>query len=835
MEICLGIQEYVEKQADKTPADPAVQYESKSLTYKELDNNANQVAHLLGQSGVGPNTFVGIYMERSVEVIVGILGVLKAGGAYVPIDLDFPEERLKFLIEDIGPVAVLTQSHLVSKLPQGKNIKYICLDEWKEDVSSQSQKRPPVKNQPEDIAYMIYTSGSTGKPKGCMNTHRGIANYLQWTKNKFPIGPGSKVLQKTTLSFDVSVAEIFWPLISGAALVMLKPDGHKESGVIVKAVREMGITDLRLVPSMLQLFLEEADVGECISLNRIIVSGEALPAPLVKQFYRRLPTAKLINLYGPTEAAVDCTFWECDPKEDLAIIPIGFPIPNNQIYVLDEKGGAVPQGEYGEIFIGGIQVSKGYWKRPDLTKERFVPNPFSKNPQEKMYKTGDRGKFLKSGAVEYQGRMDFQVKIRGFRIELGEIETVLLEHPSVKQAAAVAKKIRGDDNPAGIVAYIVPKGTDFSISSLRAFLKSKIPSYMLPAKFVKMNSLPVITSGKVDRKALMELQDINSEPKLVPSENPLEKMSATEEILATVWKQVLHTNNVGRDSNYFELGGDSLSLTELIRSLRQFGIALNFKNVYDHPSVAALAKLIDEQKTTSPDPLELPPLSAFSKTSTETSFPLGSAQNFRASMVFISALSGPLNVAALKRSVVKLLERQWSLRTVLTQQEGQPFQKIEQARLEDYFFELDFRKLSIEDRENEVEKRLLSYCVYKSKPTDKMVRFELIWAQDEVFYLCFVADHRVFDGVSYSILREELGEIYAAELENRKPKLRDLPIQMIDYALWERKTRDSKGAQKRLGRWREVLKKSQMLKLPHDFSNAEKRTSSPEWEEAVRT
>lgn len=442
-----------ESQVEGTPEAVAVEFEGNRLSYRELNERANQLAHYLRGMGVRPDTLVGVAMERSLEMVVALYGILKAGGAYVPIDPEYPRERVAFMLQDANVAVLLTQGRLAGLLPS-HNGRVVCVDgEW-ERIACQDVANPAGKAEPNHLAYMIYTSGSTGRPKGAMNTHRGISNRLLWMQDQYGLTQADKVLQKTPFSFDVSVWEFFWPLLVGARLMVAEPGGHRDAAYLVKLIREQGITVLHFVPSMLRAFLEESGAERCHSLRHVICSGEALPYDLQEQFFRSL-SAQLHNLYGPTEAAVDVTHWTCRRHDERKIVPIGRPVANTQIYILDQRLQPTPIGVPGELYIGGVQVGRGYHNRPELTAEKFIPDPFSGGPEARLYKTGDLCRWLADGAIEYLGRMDFQVKIRGFRIELGEIEEALRQHPGVREAIVVAR----EDTPGDkrLVGYVVPK------------------------------------------------------------------------------------------------------------------------------------------------------------------------------------------------------------------------------------------------------------------------------------------------------------------------------------------------------------------------------------------
>jgi amino acid adenylation domain-containing protein len=458
------IHQLFEAQVERTPTAEAVVFEDKSLTYAALNRRANQLALYLNALGVGPDQRVGICMERSLEMVVGLLAILKAGGAYVPVDPGYPIERLQYMVADASPGVLLTQQHLLGRLPD-TTAKVIPLDRhWREISPYAGYNIDPaslgLRNR--HLAYVIYTSGSTGRPKGAMNEHRGVVNRLQWMQDEYKLGPDDRVLQKTPFSFDVSVWEFFWTLMTGARLVVARPEGHKDPTYLRSLIRTNAVTRLHFVPSMLQAFLEHFSPGDCPSLRQIVCSGEELTATLQEKCFACLPEIKLSNLYGPTEAAVDVTFWECNAEDSSIRVPIGRPIANIRMYVLDEHANPVPSGAVGEIYIAGIGVGRGYLNRPELTAERFICDPFSTDREARMYRTGDLGRWRPDGSLEYLGRNDHQVKIRGFRIELGEIEAQLTRHPQIKEALVMAREAEKQ-----LVAYVVPRRSYFESHAWR--------------------------------------------------------------------------------------------------------------------------------------------------------------------------------------------------------------------------------------------------------------------------------------------------------------------------------------------------------------------------------
>ncbi len=454
----LCLHELIAQQVERTPEAVAVSFEGQELIYRELAARARGLALRLRALGVGPEVRVGICVERSLELVVGLLGILEAGGAYVPLDPSYPRERLAYLREDARVAVLLTQERLLAQMGEALSAAphVLCLDHLEEGLFSVPEASTLSPPEPSSLAYVIYTSGSTGKPKGAMNSHRGIVNRLLWMQQRYGLTAADRVLQKTPFSFDVSVWELFWPLLVGARLVVARPGGHQDPAYLVETIVGEGITTLHFVPSMLQVFLDAPGVERCASLRQVIASGEALPPELEQRFFARLGAtgARLYNLYGPTEAAVDVTHWDCTPGAGRWTVPIGHPVANTQIHLLGRYGEPVPIGVAGELLIAGVQVGRGYLGRPELTAERFVPDPFSAEPGARLYRTGDLARRRADGAVEYLGRLDHQVKIRGFRIELGEIEAALAAHPEVREAVVLARQ----DAAGGkrLVAYVVP-------------------------------------------------------------------------------------------------------------------------------------------------------------------------------------------------------------------------------------------------------------------------------------------------------------------------------------------------------------------------------------------
>ncbi|HEX8090517.1 MAG TPA: amino acid adenylation domain-containing protein, partial [Blastocatellia bacterium] len=495
-----------EAQAERSPHALALIYEDRELTYEELNSRADKLARYLARSGVGPDSLVGICMERSVEMVIAILGVLKAGGAYVPLDPTYPKDRLAFMAEDAGLRVLLTQSHLSLQLPD-LELMTLCLDTEMEAVAAGDDgslaqgERAQREVSPQDLAYVIYTSGSTGKPKGVMAPHSAVANMVLWMQAAYEMTPADRLLQKTAFGFDASVWEFFWPLITGATLVIARPYAEKDGDYMVKTLREQNVTILQLVPSLLKLLVEQEGFEECEKLRHVFCGGEALPTAVCDRFLERLPKARLTNVYGPTETTMHVTVWECRQGAAERIAPIGRPVGNTQAYILDKDLQPVPVGVPGELCIGGAQVARGYLNQPGLTSERFISDPFGNQQGGKLYRTGDLARFRDDGSIEFLGRIDHQVKIRGYRIELGEIESVSRQHEAVSEVIVMAR----EDTPGDkrLVAYVVAKAEhNLRVSELRNHLLEKVPEYMVPSAFVLLDGLPLLSNGKVNLAAL---------------------------------------------------------------------------------------------------------------------------------------------------------------------------------------------------------------------------------------------------------------------------------------------------------------------------------------------
>ena len=573
----------VARQAARTPSAVAVELGAESWTYGRLVGSARLLARHLRTLGVGPDVVVGLCAERSPALVVGMLAVLEAGGAWLPLDAAHPPERLAFLLADAGARVLLLQEPLLERWP-ATDLPVVLLDgRW--DAGEEIGEALGVAVSPDQLAYVIYTSGSTGRPKGVMVPHRGVSNYLRWAQAVYGLAERDVFLQTASPGFDVAVWECFAPLSVGARLVLAEPGRQGDSSYLVRAIREHHVTLVDFVPSMLAAFLAEADVATCVSLRQIRVGGEALPPELRERLLARLPV-RLDNMCGPTEVTIDTTRWACAPGPSSRRVPLGRPIANSRLYVVDRGMRPVPIGVAGELLVGGEGVTRGYLRRPDLTAERFVPDPFVGPPGVRLYRSGDLVRFLPDGALDFLGRLDHQVKIRGIRIELGEVEAALVALPGVREAVVAAREDRAGD--LGLVAYVVADvPADALGHSLRDQLRERLPDSLVPAAFVTLDALPRTRSGKVDRKALPVPERPNAEAIYVAPK------TSVEELLAGIWAELLGIERVGANGDFFELGGHSLLAVRVMARIEHvFGVQVPISALFEAPTVERLAAMI---------------------------------------------------------------------------------------------------------------------------------------------------------------------------------------------------------------------------------------------------
>jgi len=729
-----GIHHLIEDQVRITPDAPALVFGATTLTYAQLDTRANQLAHALREQGVGPDTLVGICVERSIEMVVGLLAILKAGGAYVPLDPEYPRERLAYMIDDSGIRLLLSQRDLLPLLPT-EGIQVIALDQPASWLDVYSRQSPSVDLQALNLAYVIYTSGSTGKPKGAGNSHRALVNRLCWMQQAYGLDASDAVLQKTPFSFDVSVWEFFWPLMTGARLVVAAPGEHREPARLIETIGQHCITTLHFVPSMLQAFIHEPGVHACNSLRRIVCSGEALPLDAQLQVFAKLPQASLFNLYGPTEAAIDVTHWTC-VDEGADSVPIGRPIANLATYVLDAQLNPVPAGVSGELYLGGAGLARSYHRRPALTAERFVPSPFGDGVR--LYRTGDRVRQRADGVIEYLGRLDHQVKLRGLRIELGEIETRLMQHPSVREAVVL---VQGGKQ---LVAYLVL--ADETPVDLKAWLLESLPEYMVPTHLVPLAKLPVTANGKLDRKAL-PLPDAAPQQAYVAPESEVQKA------LAAIWSDVLGVEHVGLEDNFFELGGDSIISIQVVSRARQAGIRLSPRDLFQYQSVRSLARVATFEQATLVD--QGPVTGDVLLTPVQHSFfeqAIPARQHWNQSLLLTPREA--LEPVRLEAALTRLINHHDVLRLRFVQQAD----GWRQAHAE------PVANASLWQAQVAGEAELAALCDEAQRSLDleqgPLLRAVLAIMADGTQRLLLVVHHLAVDGVSWRILLEDLQQAY---------------------------------------------------------------------------
>ncbi|ERW79665.1 non-ribosomal peptide synthase/polyketide synthase [Pseudomonas aeruginosa] len=757
-----GVHRLFEEQVERTPTAPALAFGEERLDYAELNRRANRLAHALIERGIGADRLVGVAMERSIEMVVALMAILKAGGAYVPVDPEYPEERQAYMLEDSGVQLLLSQSHL--KLPLAQGVQRIDLDRgapWFEDYS---EANPDIHLDGENLAYVIYTSGSTGKPKGAGNRHSALSNRLCWMQQAYGLGVGDTVLQKTPFSFDVSVWEFFWPLMSGARLVVAAPGDHRDPAKLVKLINREGVDTLHFVPSMLQAFLQDEDVASCTSLKRIVCSGEALPADAQQQVFAKLPQAGLYNLYGPTEAAIDVTHWTC-VEEGKDAVPIGRPIANLACYILDGNLEPVPVGVLGELYLAGRGLARGYHQRPGLTAERFVASPFVAG--ERMYRTGDLARYRADGVIEYAGRIDHQVKLRGLRIELGEIEARLLEHPWVREAAVLAVDGRQ------LVGYVVleSEGGDWR-EALAAHLATSLPEYMVPAQWLALERMPLSPNGKLDRKALPAPEVSVAQAGYSAPRN------AVERTLAEIWQDLLGVERVGLDDNFFSLGGDSIVSIQVVSRARQAGLQLSPRDLFQHQNIRSLALAAKAGAATAeqgPASGEVA-LAPVQRWFFERAIP--NRQHWNQSLLLQARQ--PLDGDRLGRALERLQAQHDALRLRFREERGAWHQAYAEQAGEPLW-----------RRQAGSEEALLALCEEAQRSLDleqgPLLRALLVDMADGSQRLLLVIHHLAVDGVSWRILLEDLQRLYA-DLDA------DLGPRSSSYQAWSRHLHEQAGA-----------------------------------------
>ncbi|MFP4099127.1 amino acid adenylation domain-containing protein [Coleofasciculus sp.] len=803
----LCIHQLFETQVERTPDAIAIVFEDQQLTYRELNTKANQLAHHLQKLGVSPEVLVGLCVERSLEMVVGLLGILKAGGAYVPLDPTYPSERLAFMLSDSQAPLLLTQKQLLQRLPEHQG-HIICLDTKGEAWEMISQENPVSNVTPENLAYVIYTSGSTGKPKGVQIPHTAVVNFLKSMECKPGLTESDTLLAVTSISFDIAALELYLTLMVGAQLVLVSrevaTDGKKLSARLTAA----GATVMQATPATWRMLLAAEWQGS--SQLKILSGGEALPSDLAKQLLKK--GASVWNLYGPTETTIWSTVHKVEATERSgALASIGRPIANTQIYLLDSQGQPVPIGIPGELHISGAGLARGYLNRPNLTADKFIPNSFAylDDQPTRVYKTGDLARYLPDGTIEYLGRIDHQVKIRGCRIELGEIEAVLSQHQAVQQAVVIAR----EDEPGNqrLVAYLLAQASlDGIIHELRNLLEEKLPNYMMPSVFMQLEVLPLTPNGKIDRSAL-PAPDIASSYLKSSFVAPRDSL---EQELARIWTQVLGLKPVGIYDNFFELGGHSLLATQVISHLRKtFKVELPLRCLFESPTIAGLAKGIQElmkaelkQKTCTIERVSRQAKQSLSFAQQrlwllEQLQPNSGIYNTPAAV----RLVGELNVTVLEQSFNEIVRRHEGLRTTFSQTDGQPVQVITPA-LNLSLPIIDICDCSETAREAEVQRLARQEA---QRPFNlvqgPLLRYTLLRLDEKEHVLLFTIHHIVSDGWSIGVLVRELAALYEAFCDTQPSPLPELPIQYADFAVWQRQWLQGEVLEAQLAYWKQQL------------------------------
>ncbi|MCY1065249.1 non-ribosomal peptide synthase/polyketide synthase [Nannocystis sp. RBIL2] len=803
------IHEQFEDQAARTPDAVALVFGVQQLTYRELDERSNQLAHHLRGLGVGPEVRVGLCVERSLEMLVGLLAILKAGGAYVPLDPSYPQERLAFMLEDARPAVLLTQARLRDSLPPHDVVVHLDAPTWQQQPSTS----PAVDVGPDHAIYVIYTSGSTGRPKGVLNTHRGLDNRLRWMQRAYGLNPSDAILQKTPLSFDVSGWELWWPLLEGARMVIAAPEGHKDPRYLAALIATTGVTVIHFVPSMLGVFLAATEPRERASLRHVFASGEALPAHLREAWYAG-NRGELHNLYGPTEAAIDVTSHTCR-SEETGPVPIGRPIDNTRTYVLDAAFRPVPVGVAGELYLAGVQLARGYLGRPGLTAERFVPDPFSE-PGARMYRTGDLARFRDDGALEFLGRIDHQVKIRGFRIELGEIEAALAAHPSVRDCVVVAREDATGDKR--LVAYVA--GDDATLSELRASLAARLPEYMVPAAFVFLDALPLNPNGKVDRKALPSPETTRG-----AAETFIAPRTDLERGLVAIWEELLEARPIGIDDDFFALGGHSLLAVRVVSAVKaRLGLGLTLATLLQRPTIAALAALLAGTETRpapvaalapSPRGAAEPAYDGLSGTERRIWFVdklAPEARSYQVPHVFV--VRGALSEPALRQSVEQLAQRQEILRTTYPEVDGVLIRRVAESASIPLRVE-DVSALSEAAREVALHAHLeAEIAVPFDLATGPLTRVRVVSLEAEHHVVLVLQHHIITDEWSSGVLLAELSRLYEACCRGEAAALPALSYQFADHARAEQEALTTGGFAPSRAYWKDRLAGVPRLELP---------------------
>ncbi|MEH2093528.1 non-ribosomal peptide synthetase, partial [Nostoc sp.] len=790
-----SIPQLFEEQVELTPDAVAVMFENEHLTYRELNSRANQLAHYLQSLGVGADVLVGICVERSLEMVVGLLGILKAGGAYVPLNPEYPQERLTFMLEDTQLSVILTQEKLVNKLGYHllrglgeRKASVICLDSNWDIINQHTQQNPTTSVIADNLAYVMYTSGSTGQPKGVSIIHRSVVRLVKET-SYINISAQDVIAQASNHAFDAATFEIWGALLNGARLVGVNKDLALSPQDFAAFMRSQRISVLFLTTALFNQIAQEVP-SAFNSLRHLLFGGEAVDPKWVKEVLKNGAPQRLLHVYGPTENTTFTSWYLVqDVPEGATTIPIGQPISNTQIYLLDSQLQSVGVGVPGELYIGGDGLAREYLNRTELTQEKFIPNPFSSDPHSRLYKTGDKARYLSNGNIEYSGRIDNQVKIRGLRIELGEIEVVLSQYSDVQVSYVIVR----EDTPGDkrLVAYIVThQHSQPTMGEIRQFLKTKLPDYMIPSAIVILESFPLTPNGKVDRLALPkpDLDTILLEKYIAPH-------TPIEEMLTLLWAQVLKVEQVGIYDNFFELGGHSLLATQLVSRIRtSLKVELPLRELFARATVAELAQSVEQLQQQDIELSAPPILRRAENAELRLSFaqqrlwfldqlePNSAIYNIPTAL----RLVGNLNQAALEQSLIEIIHRHEALRTNFIAVDGQAAQIIQTAT--NYSVAVvDLKHLPLTEQEIAAQQLVQQQALLPfDLASDALIRATLMILSETEQWLLVCMHHVVSDGWSIGVFVQELQALYNAYSQGQPSPLTPLPIQYADFALWQR-------------------------------------------------
>ncbi|MBZ5523304.1 MAG: amino acid adenylation domain-containing protein [Acidobacteriia bacterium] len=809
------LHELFEEQVRRDPEAAAVEYEGERLSYGELNRRANQLGHYLRKLGIGPEVRVGLHMERGMGMVVGLLGIVKAGGAYVPLDAEYPPERLGYMLEDSGAVVVLSQRSLQGMLPEC-GAPVVCLEEAWDEISAESETNLENMVHAENLVYVLYTSGSTGRPKGVSVEHRQIVNYVRALVDR--MGMTSSFAMVQPLAVDSSATALFGTLMTGQCLYVVSRERALDGARMAELFRQ-GALGVKIAPSHLSA-LQAASPCGVMPQRVLVIGGESSRWSWLQNLQKQNPECVIFNHYGPTETTVGVITYRVGTAEgrlDAVNTPLGRPLANTQVYVLDERMEPVPVGVAGEIYLGGTNVTRGYLNREDLTAERYVPDPFQQAGEGKrLYRTGDRGRYLATGDVEFLGRLDDQVKLRGFRVELGEIEAALVGHPAVMEAVVAVRGAEAEYQR--LVAYVVGRASgSLNFKELRMYAQSRLPDYMVPGVFMQLAELPRTAHGKLDRRRLPEPENAAGEAQMSPR-------NADEELVCEIFAAVLKQDQVRVQDNFFELGGHSLLATQVIARIRSvFGVAVPVRALFESPTVVGLAEHVSRMRGA--NQMAAPPLVPAGR---EGDLPLSFAQQ---RLWFLDQLqpgstaynlpigihlSGELNREGLRWSLQEIVKRHEVLRTRFVIREGTPRQEI----AEEFHLPVEEIEAAVGDMQEcqaEVRRRAQEEA---STPFDlargPLVRAKLLRLAEQEHVLLVTMHHIVSDGWSMGIMVREFSRLYEAYDKGEESGLPELPVQYADFAVWQREWLQGEVLERQIGYWKKQLKGVEALDLPVD-------------------